>query len=58
MASFDYANGVQNGESETLIGTWLKTQDRSKIIVATKLGSHGVQGNINTPGLSRHNILR
>ena len=55
---FLFSYYVQNGESETLIGTWLKSQDRSKIILATKLGSHGVQGNINTPGLSRHNILR
>eukprot|EP00092_Neocalanus_flemingeri_P001742 GFUD01001860.1.p1 GENE.GFUD01001860.1~~GFUD01001860.1.p1 ORF type:complete len:362 (+),score=71.11 GFUD01001860.1:97-1086(+) len=54
----DTADVYSNGESEKIIGNWLKTQDRSKIILATKLGSHGINGNINTPGLSRHNILR
>jgi len=54
----DTADVYSNGESESLIGKWLATQERSKIILATKLGCHTVQGNINSPGLSRHNILR
>jgi len=54
----DTADVYSNGESESLIGKWLSTQDRSNIILATKLGSHNIQGNINSPGLSRHNILR
>lgn len=54
----DTADVYYNGESESIIGKWLTRQDRSKIIVATKLGCHTVKGNINTPGLSRHNIIR
>jgi len=54
----DTADVYTNGESEAIIGKWMKTQDRSRIILATKLGCHGIQGNINSPGLSRHNILR
>ena len=48
----------QDGDSERIIGEWLKTQDRSKIVLATKCGSHHIPGNLNTPGLSRHNIIR
>ena len=48
----------QNGDSERIIGEWLKTQDRSKIVLATKCGCHTIPGNVNSPGLSRHNILR
>lgn len=54
----DTADCYSNGQSELVVGRWLQTQDRTRIILATKLGSHGVPGNINTPGLSRHNILR
>lgn len=54
----DTADVYSNGQSESIIGNWLKTQDRSRIIMATKLGSHGIKGNVNSPGLSRHNILR
>ena len=36
----------------------MKTQDRSKIILATKCGAFNIPGNVNTPGLSRHNIIR
>jgi len=54
----DTADVYYNGESESVIGKWLKTQERSNIIVATKLGCHTIKGNINSPGLSRHNIIR
>jgi len=47
----DTADVYSNGESESIIGNWLKSQDRSNIIVATKLGANGA-------GLSRHNIIR
>jgi len=44
--------GNQGGESETIIGNWLKNRDRSKIVVATKVSM------LNTrPGLSAKNIL-
>ena len=44
--------GNQGGESETLIGHWLKKQDRTKFVIATKVAL------LNTrPGLSAANIL-
>jgi aryl-alcohol dehydrogenase-like predicted oxidoreductase len=44
--------GNQGGESETLIGHWLKKQDRQKFVIATKVAL------LNTrPGLSAANIL-
>lgn len=44
--------GNQGGESETIIGHWLKKQDRQKIVIATKVSL------LNTrPGLSAANIL-
>jgi len=54
----DTADAYTNGEAESLIGKWLAKQDRSKIILATKLGAHWIKGNVNTPALSRHNIIR
>jgi len=54
----DTADGYSNGQSELILGRWLKKQERSKIILATKCGAHAIPGNINTPGLSRHNIIR
>ena len=44
--------GNLGGESETIIGKWLKTQDRQKFVIATKVSL------LNTrPGLSAANIL-
>lgn len=44
--------GNQGGESETIIGRWLKNRDRSKVVIATKVSM------LNTrPGLSAKNIL-
>ena len=44
--------GNLGGESETIIGKWLKTQDRQKYVIATKVSL------LNTrPGLSAANIL-
>ena len=44
--------GNQGGESETLIGHWLKKKDRKKFMIATKVAL------LNTrPGLSAANIL-
>merc|ERR1712212_1219805 len=54
----DTADAYTNGEAESLIGKWLAKQGRSKIILATKLGAHWIKGNVNTPALSRHNIIR
>ena len=54
----DTADAYWNGDSERVIGDWLQTQDRSKIILATKCGSNNIPGNVNTPGLSRQNIIR
>ena len=54
----DTADAYWAGDSERVIGDWLQTQDRSKIILATKCGSNNIPGNVNTPGLSRHNIIR
>ena len=35
-----------------------RDHDRSKLIIATKCGNHDIKGNVNAPGLSRHNIIR
>jgi len=44
--------GNQGGESETLIGHWLKRQDRQKFVIATKVALLDTR-----PGLSAANIL-
>lgn len=61
---FDTANiysswvpGNSGGESETIIGKWLRDKPRHEIIIATKVRGrmwHGPNGE----GLSRHHILR
>ena len=33
-----WANGLEGGESESIIGRWLKTQNRRDLIIATKFG--------------------
>jgi aryl-alcohol dehydrogenase-like predicted oxidoreductase len=51
-----WAPGHKGGESETIIGNWLKrTGNRSKVIVATKVGMEMGPGE---KGLSRAYILR
>jgi aryl-alcohol dehydrogenase-like predicted oxidoreductase len=35
-----WAPGNSGGESETIIGRWLRTRDRREMIVATKVGMH------------------
>lgn len=50
-----WAPGHTGGESETIIGNWLKQRsDRDKIIIATKVGSDMGEGT----NLKRHYILR
>lgn len=49
--------GNQGGESETIIGKWLKGRDRSKIILATKVRGRMWEGPAGE-GLSRDHILR
>jgi aryl-alcohol dehydrogenase-like predicted oxidoreductase len=43
----EWKEGNKGGESETTIGTWLKSQDRSKFVIATKVGKlstrHGLR---------------
>ena len=48
--------GNQGGESETILGRWMKQREnRNKVIIATKVGSDmGAQGK----GLSRTHIMR
>jgi len=50
-----WADGNKGGESETIIGNWMKTRNnRNKIILATKLGSDMGDGK---KGLSKKYIL-
>ncbi len=51
-----WAPGNQGGESETILGRWMKQRgNRNKVIIATKVGSDmGAQGK----GLSRTHIMR
>ncbi len=51
-----WARGHQGGESETIIGKWMKARgNRSKIVLATKVGMDMGDGK---KGLSRNYILR
>ncbi|MGV0835146.1 aldo/keto reductase [Mycolicibacterium thermoresistibile] len=43
--------GHTGGESETIIGRWLRRRDRDTVVVATKVGAHP-----DFPGLSARNI--
>jgi aryl-alcohol dehydrogenase-like predicted oxidoreductase len=51
-----WAPGNQGGESETILGRWMKQRgNRGKVIIATKVGSDmGAQGK----GLSRAHVMR
>jgi aryl-alcohol dehydrogenase-like predicted oxidoreductase len=51
-----WAPGNEGGESETIIGTWMKERgNRKKVVIATKVGSEMGPG---MRGLSRDYILR
>ena len=48
----EWKPGNKGGESETFIGTWLKSQDRSKFVIATKVAKLSTR-----PGLRPENII-
>ncbi|MFM1787365.1 MAG: hypothetical protein RL228_1315 [Actinomycetota bacterium] len=48
----EWKPGNKGGESETIIGTWLKSQERSKFVVATKVAKLSTR-----PGLRPENII-
>lgn len=52
-----WVDGNKGGESETIIGKWLKNQDRRSVIIATKVRGRMWEG-VNGEGLSRHHILQ
>lgn len=49
--------GNAGGESETIIGRWLRGQERHRLIIATKVRGRMWQG-ANGEGLSRHHIIK
>ena len=48
----EWKEGNQGGESESIIGTWLQTRDRSKFVIATKVAKLSTR-----PGLRPENII-
>ena len=53
-----WAPGNKGGESETIIGNWLKRSgNREKVIIATKLGIDMTPGKMGISGLSRSYIF-
>ena len=55
---FDTADSYSNGESERIIGRFLKdTGQRDRIILTTKV-FYPVDGGLNSQGLSRYHIMR
>ncbi|BFZ18583.1 hypothetical protein BsWGS_21622 [Bradybaena similaris] len=53
----DTADIYGHGKSETIVGNWLQTQPRDKLVIATKCrGNMGTDQNINNVGLSRRHI--
>ena len=48
----EWKEGNKGGESETIIGTWLKSQERSKFVIATKVAKLSTR-----PGLRPENII-
>lgn len=52
-----WIDGNKGGESETIIGKWLKNKDRRSVIVATKVRGRMWSG-ANGDGLSRHHIIQ
>ena len=52
-----WADGNQGGESETIIGKWLRTKNRRDVIIATKVRGRMWDGP-NGEGLSRYHIIQ
>ncbi|MCA9905391.1 MAG: aldo/keto reductase [Anaerolineae bacterium] len=52
-----WADGNQGGESETIIGDWLKTKDRRQVVLATKVRG-AMWAGPNGQGLSRAHIMQ
>jgi aryl-alcohol dehydrogenase-like predicted oxidoreductase len=48
----EWKEGNQGGESETIIGAWLQSRDRSKFVIATKVAKLSTR-----PGLRPENII-
>ena len=48
----EWKEGNQGGESETIIGTWLQSRDRSNFVIATKVAKLSTR-----PGLRPENII-
>jgi len=48
----EWKDGNKGGESETIMGNWLKTQDRSKLVIATKVAKLSTRA-----GLRPENII-
>ena len=48
----EWKDGNKGGESETIMGNWLKGQDRSKFVIATKVAKLSTR-----PGLRPENII-
>jgi len=48
----EWKEGNKGGESEAIIGTWLKSQDRSNFVIATKVAKLSTH-----PGLRPENII-
>lgn len=53
---FDTSNIYNEGQSETILGTWLKQQDRSQLVIATKVFFPAGEGP-NDTGLTRKHIF-
>ncbi len=55
----DTADCYQNGESERILGTWLRRQPRrDSLIVATKLSQPMREEDPNCRGASRHHVMQ
>ncbi|MEL6527304.1 MAG: aldo/keto reductase, partial [Chloroflexota bacterium] len=52
-----WVDGNSGGESEMLIGKWMKEKDRRQVIIATKTRGRMWEG-ANGEGLSRHHIIQ
>ncbi len=52
-----WIDGNTGGDSERIIGKWLKTKDRRQVILATKVRGEMWDG-ANGQGLSRHHIIQ
>jgi aryl-alcohol dehydrogenase-like predicted oxidoreductase len=52
-----WIDGNKGGESESIIGSWLKTRSRREVVIATKVRGKMWEG-VNGEGLSRAHILQ